>query len=542
FAHEDLPFEKLVAELQPERDRSRPPLAQVFCSLQNRPALRLGSLGVEVPDADTAETGTGTARVDLTLVWHRDGGALRGTLEHNTDLFGRATARRLLERQTALLQAALTDPDRRLSDLPLLAAAERAQLLAERSGARAPYPAEEAVPELFAAQARRQPEAPAVEFGDLRWTYAELAERARKLAAHLRRLGVTPGDRVGLALERSAGLVAAMLGTLEAGAAYVPLDPTYPPERLAWMREDAGLAAVVTPDELEVAESARSGGPPVRVPAGSPAYILYTSGSTGQPKGVIVPHRAIARLVLGTDYVRLGPADRVAQVANASFDAATFEVWGALLTGGCVVGIDREVTLSPELFAGELAEPRTTAMFLTVSLFNQVARQVPGAFRGLRHLLVGGEAVDPGPVRTVLADRPPERLLNGYGPTESTTFAVWHLIAEVPPGAASVPIGRALANTRTYVADPALHLAPDGVPGELLLGGEGLALGYWRRPDLTAERFVPHPWSDRPGERLYRTGDLVRWNGGVLDLLRRIDQQVKIRGFRIEPGEIEAAL
>jgi amino acid adenylation domain-containing protein len=544
FAHEDLPFEKLVAELQPERDRSRPPLAQVFCSLQNRPALRLGGLGVEVPDADTAETGTGTARVDLTLVWHRDGGALRGTLEHNTDLFGHATARRLLERQTALLQAALTDPDRRLSDLPLLAAAERAQLLAERSGARAPYPAEEAVPELFAAQARRQPEAPAVEFGDLRWTYAELAERARQLAAHLRRLGVTPGDRVGLALERSAGLVAAMLGTLEAGAAYVPLDPTYPPERLAWMREDAGLAAVVTPDELEaMSEGAeRSGGRPVRMPAGSPAYILYTSGSTGQPKGVIVPHRAIARLILGTDYVRLGPADRVAQVANASFDAATFEVWGALLTGGCVVGLDREVTLSPERFAGELAERRITAMFLTVSLFNQVARQVPGAFRGLRHLLVGGEAVDPGPVRTVLADRPPERLLNGYGPTESTTFAVWHLIGEVPPGAASVPIGRALANTRTYVADPALHLAPDGIPGELLLGGDGLALGYWRRPDLTAERFVPHPWSDRPGERLYRTGDLMRWNGGVLDLLRRIDQQVKIRGFRIEPGEIEAAL
>jgi amino acid adenylation domain-containing protein len=536
LAHEDLPFEKLVAELQPERDRSRPPLVQVLYGLQSRPALRMGGLGIEILDA-----GTGTARVDLTLVWRQEEGMLRGTLEHNTDLFGHAAARRFLERQTALLQAALADPERRLGDLPLLDAAERTELLTARSGSRTPYPAETAVPELFATQVRRAPTAPAVEFGDIHWTYAELAEQAERLAAHLRRLGVTPGDRVGLALERSAGLVAGMLGALMAGAAYVPLDPAYPPERLAWMSEDAGLAAVVTPAELEASAAERGGAPPVRVPAGSPAYVLYTSGSTGQPKGVVVPHRAIARLVLGTDSVRLDPSDRVGQVANASFDAATFEIWGPLLTGGCVVGLGREVTLSPDLFARQLAERRITALFLTSALFNQIARQAPGAFRGLRHLLFGGETADPGPVRAVLAGGP-GRLLHVYGPTESTTFATWHLVAEVAAGAATVPIGRALANTCTYVADPSLRLAPEGIPGELLLGGDGLALGYLRRPDLTAARFVPHPWSDRPGERLYRTGDLVRWRDGALEFLGRIDRQVKIRGFRIEPAEVEAAL
>ncbi|HVV73069.1 MAG TPA: amino acid adenylation domain-containing protein, partial [Verrucomicrobiae bacterium] len=274
------------------------------------------------------------------------------------------------------------------------------------------------------------------------------------------------------------------------------------------------------------------------------AYVMYTSGSTGRPKGVAVPHRAINRLVLNTNYIQLGRTDRVAQVANVSFDAATFEIWGALLNGAVLVGISQEVALSPREFATELRQRGITAMFLTAALFNQVALEMPGAFETLRALIVGGEALDPKSVRRVLAHRPPARLVNGYGPTENTTFTCCHLIEEVPPNASQVPIGRPISNTEVYILDAHLRPVPVGVPGELFIGGDGLACGYWARPELTAEKFIPDPFAHPTSRKvLYRTGDLARFRPeGIIEFLGRLDDQVKIRGFRVELGEIESVL
>ena len=554
YTHQELPFEKLVTHLQPGRHPGRNPLFQVLFALQNHPwpELRLGSLRIS-----PVEAGSGTAKADLTLTWQESGECFEAALEYSTELFEETTAERLLLWTTRLLEGAVENPAARARELPLLAAAERDALLSIAQGVRPPYPREATIHGLVREQTRRTPEAIAVEMAGERLTYAGLEARAHRLAHRLLALGVRPDDRVGLAVERSADLVAGMLGILVAGGAYVPLDLSYPQERLDWMIEDAGIATIVhrggwqgstavpRVDLGDVALDGESTDAPVTDAAADHlAYVIYTSGSTGRPKGVAVPHRAVVRLLVATDYVHLEPADRVAQISNPAFDAVTFEVWGALLAGALLVGVPREEALSPEALARRLAAGGVTTLFLTTALFNQVARQAPGAFRGVRHLLFGGEAVDAGAVREVLRHGPPERLVHVYGPTETTTFATWHEVTDLPAQAATVPIGQPLANSTAYVTSPGFELAPPGVPGELLLGGDGLARGYHRRPDLTAERFVPHPWSDQPGDRLYRTGDLVcrPAAGGALEFLGRLDQQVKIRGFRIEPGEIEAVL
>ncbi|HSF38309.1 MAG TPA: amino acid adenylation domain-containing protein, partial [Thermoanaerobaculia bacterium] len=560
YAHAELPFEKLVLELHPEREAGRNPLFQVLFTLQDPPgpATRIGDLELALSDLDT-----GTAKVDLTLVWREPEGRLVGWLEYATDLFEAATAERLLHGQRTLLRAAAEHPDESVWDLPLLEEAERRQILLDWNQTAAGYPRDTPVHQLVLRWAESEPERVAIEDGDLELTYGELRERAGQLAARLRSLEVGPESRVGFCLERSADLGVAMLGILAAGGAYVPLDPGYPEERLAFMVEDAALAAVITEERLlpklpaglsqrgvavlSVGErSAQAEAQSWAAVSGDGlAYVLYTSGSTGKPKGVGGPHRAIARLVLGTDYIELTAEDRVAQVSNSSFDAATFEVWGALVNGACLVGVDRDILLSPRRFASFLRERRITTLLLTTALFHQIVREVPDAFATLRHLLFGGETADPRRVREALAARP-ERLLNLYGPTEGTTVTTWYPVTAVHRDAASVPIGRPIANTRVYVVDPFLRPVPAGVAGELLAGGDGLARGYLGRPGLTAERFIPSPFAgeaDEPGARLYRTGDRVRWlSGGVLEFLGRVDAQVKIRGFRIEPGEIEAAL
>ncbi|HSG39201.1 MAG TPA: amino acid adenylation domain-containing protein, partial [Thermoanaerobaculia bacterium] len=552
YAHADLPFERLVEEIQPERDLSRNPLFQVALQVRHRvePAVAAGLVlrPVEVPG--------GMARFDLNLDFILADGEIHGEIEYSSDLFERATASRIAGYLTTLLAAAAAGPGQRLDALPLLSPAERRQLLLDWNATGSEIPREACVQDLFAAAARRTPDAVAVDSGAERLTYAGLDRRAEGLARHLRALGVGPDVLAGVCLERSPGLIVALLGILKAGGAYLPLDPSYPVERLALMLEDAdapvlitseafrdrlpaGRAAVVCLEGLDL--DAPAGPVAHGATAESLAYVIYTSGSTGRPKGVAVPHRAIVRLVLGTDYVRLEPGDRVAQASNASFDAATFEIWGALLNGACLAMVTRDVALEPCEFAAQLHERRITALFLTTALFNQLAREAPGAFSGLRHLLFGGEAVDPASVRRVLREDPPERLLHVYGPTESTTFASWHLVAEVPEGARMVPIGLPVANTRIDLLDRGLELAPVGVVGELYIGGEGLARGYLGRPELTAERFVPDPHGR--GERLYRTGDLARRHpDGAVEFVGRTDHQVKVRGFRSEPGEIQAAL
>ncbi|HEV2762305.1 MAG TPA: amino acid adenylation domain-containing protein, partial [Pyrinomonadaceae bacterium] len=478
-----------------------------------------------------------------------------------TDLFNATTIGRMLGHFQQLLRAALRAPERPLSELEMMSEAEREEVLRRWSGAATPAATFEGIPALFERQAASTPEAVALLFGDERVSYAQLNARANQLARHLGALGVGPEVMVGLCVERSVEMVVSLVAVLKAGGAYVPLDPQYPRERLAFMLEDSGAKVLVTQRHLVASlpehpasvfvldeqrgdlDSYPSEDLGVDVDPSSLAYVIYTSGSTGRPKGVAVPHRGVARLVLQTDYAQLCASDRVAQASNSSFDAATFEVWGALLNGARLVLVEREVALAPERFAAELRERGVTALFLTTALFNQVARSAPDAFAPLRHVLFGGEAVDPRWVREVLRAGGPGRLLHVYGPTENTTFSTWHEVREVAEGAATVPIGRPVANTQVYVLDAGLRPVPEGVAGELYLGGAGLARGYLKRAALTAERFVPDAYSGEAGARLYRTGDVVRWRaGGQIEFVGRLDGQVKVRGFRVELGEVEAAL
>jgi amino acid adenylation domain-containing protein len=559
----DIPFEQLVEELQPERDMSRTPIFQVALAMQNFPQHTLElpglTLRIETPDS-------GTAKFDLTLVLLEAGAGLRAEMEYSSDLFEAGTITRMLGHFRTLLEGVIVDPDRRISTLPLLTEPERHQLLVEWNDTATDYPRDATLGELFDAQVALRPDAPAVLFERERLTYRELDARANRLAHYLRARGVGLESRVGLCLERSTDLVVGMLAIVKAGAAYLPLDPSHPPERLKFMLGDAQVGVLLTDhrqSELMPAGSAptivrldtereaigRESSGPLQggVRAGDLAYVMYTSGSTGQPKGVAIPHRGIIRLVRDTDYVQLTPADRMAQVCNVMFDVATWEIWGALLNGASLVVIPREVVLSPPDLAAEFHDREITVMDLTTALFNQLARDAPGAFRPVGRVVFGGEAADPGRVREVLAQGPPEHLYNGYGPAECTTTATCHEVRQVMADAVTVPIGRPIANTRAYVLDRHMALVPVGVPGELFLGGPGLARGYFNRPGLTAERFVPDPFGPafggETGGRLYRTGDRVRLRpGGVLEYLGRLDDQIKLRGHRIEPGEIEAAL
>jgi amino acid adenylation domain-containing protein len=552
YAHQELPFEKLVEELHPARRRSHSPLFQVVLTLQNAPRPEL-----DLPDLRLSllEVEAGTAKFDLMLVLAEAGGRLSGFLEYSGDLFDPATMRRFLNHLEVLLGWGVREPSARVSCLPLLTEWERHQLVQEWPGQVGPYPAHALVPELIRGWAERGPERVAVVCGDESLSYWELERRAVRLASGLRSLGVVTEARVGVCLERGLEMVVAFLGILKSGGAYVPLDPSHPRERLGFVVEDAGVEVILTQESLmdrlpagprlvRVEEELES----VALPSAvlfpeSLAYVIYTSGSTGQPKGVSISHGAVTWLVYNMGYIHSDERDSVGQTSNPSFDAATFELWRTLCQGSRLVILPKEVVLSARRLESELSRQGVTVLYLTTALFNQVSGELPGAFQGLRHVLFGGEAVDPERVRRVVASGKPERLTHMYGPTETTVFSTWHLVEEVPRGVTTLPIGSPMSNTVSYVLDPALEPVPVGVSGEVLTGGDCLARGYLNRPDLTAERFIPDPFSQRPGARLYRTGDLMRWvAAGELEFVSRLDDQVKIRGFRVEPGEIESVL
>ncbi|MBZ4421504.1 amino acid adenylation domain-containing protein, partial [Myxococcus sp. RHSTA-1-4] len=558
YSHQELPFEKLVEELHVERSLSHGPLVQVMFALQNAP----GALP-QLPGllSEALELHTHTSKFDLTLSLEEGPEGLSATFEYALALFTPRTVQRMAAHYAQLLHSLVQSPDLPVGLLDFLSPDERRQLLFDWNDTSRAYPSDASIPQLFLAQVASRPDSIAVQHGALALSYAQLDARANRLARLLRTHGVGRArPQVGVCLPRSIDLVVALLAILKAGGAYVPLDPDYPAERLSFMARDSRLQRIVTHSSLASRVPPGSGElihvdtleasdhPGAPLPAGEStaedlAYVIYTSGSTGQPKGVCVPHRGVCRLVLEADYLPLGPEDRVAQVATVSFDASTFELWGALLNGATLVILDKDDVLEPSLLARHLREERITALFLTTALFNHVARTSPSAFQGLRGLLFGGEAVDPACVRQVLAHGAPERLLHVYGPTENTTFSTGFQVSHVEPDAPTVSIGQPISNSTAYVLDAALQPVPTGVTGELFVGGDGLAWGYWDRPELTAERFVPHPFSSSPGARLYRTGDLVRRrHDGSLDFVGRRDNQVKLRGFRIELGEVESAL
>ncbi len=549
YAHQDLPFEKLVEELAPQRSLSYTPIFQVVFVLQNAP---LGSLELPGLRLEPVPVETGQAKFDLTLSLAESDAGAAGSFEYRTELFDAATIARLAAQWPVLLEGLAADPDLAVGDLPLMPAAERQQVLS--MGTATAYPRETCIQELFVAQAAERPEAVALVWDAGTVTYGELDRWSNRIAHRLRDLGVGPESLVGVLLERGAELVAVLLGILKAGGAYLPLDPTYPLERLERLAAAAGVLVARGPAAVALAGGrqvvdlgqaealARCPDSALNVPvcADGLAYVMFTSGTTGVPKGIAVPHRGVVRLVRETSYAWFGPEEVFLHMAPISFDASTFEVWGALLHGARVALLAERTPSLAELGRG-LERHGVTTLWLTSGLFHQVVDTCPWILRGLRQLLAGGDALSLPHVRRALAELPGVRLINGYGPTEGTTFTCCAELSAAPCRF-SVPIGRPIANTRIYLVDRRGRAVPVGAPGELWIGGDGLARGYLGRADLTAERFVPDVFGGS-GERLYRTGDLGRRRAdGDVEFLGRIDQQVKVRGFRIEPGEIEAAL
>jgi amino acid adenylation domain-containing protein len=416
------------------------------------------------------------------------------------------------------------------------------------------------VHKLFEERAAESPHSVAIVWDEGEMTYAELNARANQLAHHLVERGVRLGALVGLCVERSVETIVGLLGILKAGGAYVPLDASYPRERLAFMLEDTGASVLVTQRHLatalpahrstvvcldadrEIVDRQSTQNPINAAMAESLAYVMYTSGSTGRPKGVCVPHRAVARLVCDTNYVDLGPDETLLQFAPVSFDASTFEIWGALLNGARLV-VPPARTLSLVELGEIIARHRVTTLWLTAGLFHQMVESHLDGLRPLRQLLAGGDVLSPTHVRRALDELKDCTLINGYGPTENTTFTCCHSMTTASTIGASVPIGRPVANTQVYLLGHDLCPVGVGEPGELYAGGDGVACGYLNRPELTAERFVLDPFSAEPGARMYRTGDTARYlEDGTVEFLGRIDAQIKIRGFRVEPGEVESAL
>jgi len=556
YDHQDLPFEKLVEELQPERDMSRTPLFQTLFVLQNTPRLSYELAGLTLT---RLQVDYDTSWFDLSLyMWEEESG-LVGSLEYSTDLFNADTMARLLGHYRTLLESIVADPAQRLSDLALLTVPERRQLLVEWNNTQKEYPREKCFHHLFEAQVERAPEAVAVVFENQQLTYRELNQRANQLAHHLsRHCGVGPEALVGICCERSLEMVVGLLGILKAGGAYVPLDPAFPADRLAYMLEDAQVPVLLTQKatienfqltienlkpfcldaDWEAIARESFDNPPRRAEVENAAYVIYTSGSTGKPKGVVIPHRALVNFLISMQREPgMSEHDTLLAVTTLSFDIAGLELYLPLLAGGRVLLVSRDVAKDAGGLMKNLQDSGATIMQATPATWRLL---LEAGWRGRASLkiLIGGEAV-----QRDLAEKLQDQcaaLWNMYGPTETT---IWSTTGAIPAGCQTVAIGRPIANTQIYLLDNRQQPVPIGIPGNLCIGGDGVARGYLHRPELTAEKFVPDAVCNSPGRRMYHTGDLAKYQaGGDLDFIGRNDFQIKLRGFRIELGEIEAAL
>jgi amino acid adenylation domain-containing protein len=565
-------FAALVARVQRQAVESQPHHSAKLADIQGKTELRDGLVKhlVVFENYPASQVGAGstglTAKVvetseptnyDLLLIVE-PGETLRLEFQYNARVYTSEQVTALAGHLARFLAEAVRQPATPVIGVSMLDSAERDHLVTGLNATKRPYPSTSTLAAQFADSVQRHGARTAINADGVNVSYAELDQRANRLAHHLAANGVVAGDRVAILLERSPALIESILAVIKLGASAVPLDPAAPADRAAFVATDAAVRVVialaaadlrgVTAPRIALDAQASQIAPCPSAAPSMPAskatdevVLFYTSGSTGTPKAVCVPHRAILRLVLNTDYVSLSAADRIANLSNVAFDAATFEIWGALLNGGELHVMGRDMALTPQVLARELRSRGITTMFLTTALFNQIAREAPDALATLDTVMFGGEKVEPRWVKRILARGAPKRLLHVYGPTETCTFATWHRVTNVDEGR-TIPIGRPLANTTTYVVDRAMALQPVGADGELLIGGDAVALGYHNRPELTAAAFIPDPFG-AGGGTLYRTGDIVRRNAdGDVEFIGRRDGQVKLRGFRIEPGEIESAL
>jgi amino acid adenylation domain-containing protein len=586
YEHQDLPFEKLLEELQPERSLSYSPLFQVMFVLQNAPSTGLELEGLSV---SPVRVGTETAKFDLNLSIHETPEGLSGALQYNTDLFHASTIERMRGHFKTLLTGIAANPEQRISELPLLTEAEKHQLIIEWNDTKTDYPRDKCIHELFETQVEKTPDAIALVFPstgsgrgeDQQITYRALNNRANQFAYYLQKLGVGPEVLVGICVERSVEMIVGLLGILKVGGAYVPLDPSYPTERLAFMLEDTKAAVLVTQrqfvsqlpkliedgrpttanndqlgsavmgprcrmvcldTEWEQVAKESSENPISVTTAENLAYVIYTSGSMGKPKGVMISHRAIGNHMLWMqEAFPLSESDRVLQKTPFSFDASIWEFYAPLLTGARLVVAPPRAHQDSACLVKVLAEQQVTVLQLVPSMLDVLVEEAGlESCQSLRRVFCGGEVL-PSRLTERFFDRSNAQLYNLYGPTEATIDVTCGICGR--NGGESVSIGRPIANMQVYILDSHLQPVPIGVVGELYIGGDGLARGYLNRSELTAEKFIPNPFSDEFNSRLYRTGDLARYlPDGNIEFLGRIDNQVKIRGFRIELGEVETVL
>ncbi|RNB58979.1 amino acid adenylation domain-containing protein [Brevibacillus gelatini] len=551
YAHQDYPFEALVEKLEIKRDLSRNPLFDTMFILQNldKKAYELDGLKLEAYPAQA-----GNAKFDLTLEATEDESGIHFALVYSTKLFRRETIERMAGHFLQVLRAITKNQAAALHEISLLSEEERHLVTVAFNQTFVEYPRDSNIVELFEEQVAKTPEHTAVVMDGRSLTYRELNEKANQIAHVLRKNGIGKDSIVGLLADRSLEMIAGIMGILKAGGAYLGLDPEHPSERHSYMLEDGDVKVVLVQEHLlplvskdlktivldgEGLHQEDTANPELINGPRDLAYVMYTSGSTGKPKGVMVEHRNVIRLVKHTNYVQVRETDRMIQTGAIGFDAMTFEIFGALLHGASLYLVSKDVLLDAEKLGSFLRANQITTMWLTSPLFNQLSQDNPAMFASLRALIVGGEALSPKHINKVRNALPELEIWNGYGPTENTTFSTCYLIDK--HFEEQIPIGKPIANSTAYILDASNQPQPIGVPGELCVGGDGVARGYLNKPDLTAEKFVPNPFV--PGEMMYRTGDLARWLAdGTIEYLGRIDQQVKIRGYRIELGEIESVL
>ncbi|MCK4261233.1 MAG: amino acid adenylation domain-containing protein, partial [Halanaerobiales bacterium] len=549
YDNQDYPFEMLVENLGISTNLERNPLIDVVFVLQNSKSeeQNVGNLKFK-----PYEYNNKTAQFDITLHAFEVKDQIHFKLEYSTDIFKNDTIERFAKHFVNIIRKVIENPKLRISEIDMITKSEMQQLLFDFNNTKVEYPKDKTVQQLFEEQVEKTPENIAVVFKDQKLTYRELNEKANQLARVLRTKGVGPDQVVGIMLDRSIEMIIGVLAIIKAGGTYLPIDMDYPESRVEFMLSDSKSQLLLTQNEsieragftgeiINITDNQHYVGATSNLETLNKfddlIYIIYTSGSTGKPKGVMIEHLNVNRLISNSNMLIINENDRILQTGSLAFDASTFEIWGSLLNGACLYLINKNDLLSAERFEERLKENQITMIWLTSPLFNQLLEENPGIFAELKTLLVGGDALSAKHINKLRIENEELRIINGYGPTESTTFTTYFRIDQ--EYTSNIPIGKPVSNTKVYILDKNNQLQPIGVPGELCIAGDGLARGYLNRPELTEEKFVENQF----GERMYRTGDLARWiPDGNIEFLGRVDNQVKIRGFRIELGEIENQL